>query len=203
MDAQDRERLDADRGYREVGARELALREWAALGSARERRAFEALCERLRSRNYVRRIYAEGGERLERRRAINRQWAREHKARMLAAQKRSRHRRYKARPVILRCAACGAQWCAVPWARGLAHRARHCSDRCRDRARFGHRPRWAASLIARTALDLVRVGPVTVQQVRAATGARTDAVAAALRRMAARGQLVRVRTGVYVAGPCA
>lgn len=50
----DQDRIDAARGHRIVGECELRLRDWLVLGSAKDRRDFKRLCNRL----WMRRWYA-------------------------------------------------------------------------------------------------------------------------------------------------
>lgn len=114
--------------------RQAALAEWR---HRRETREFEKLCARLRARNWVRKIYAAGGDRLGLLRAYQAKWAREHRAAQLVAQKRWRHRR-RVWPVV-QCVGCGAVF--SPWSpHGLPSIVpQYCTEACRQRARYRQR----------------------------------------------------------------
>jgi hypothetical protein len=141
-----RDDVDAERGYSEVSARELRLRDWEA---TRPDASFEKLVKRLRTRKWQREVYAEAGPRLDRirqknREAMARRW-RDDPAFRAQHIERYRDQRRKA-PVICRCIECGATWCRVLWVRGVVPSV--CGPNCA--ARYGyHRRQLAAGKVSR------------------------------------------------------
>lgn len=132
-----RESREAELGYSEVSARELRLRDWEA---TRVDENFERLVKRLRSRKWIRDVYAEGGPRLEEVRRKSREWVAAKRVsdptfRARHNEIRRGHRR-KA-PVICRCIECGATWCRVVWVRGI--QPTFCSQACSKRYRYHRR----------------------------------------------------------------
>lgn len=130
-----KEKRESEFGYREVGARELGLREWMF---NRENRGFAALVNRLRVRKWLAEVRAEGGARLERVRASARRYAAkkraEDKAGACAAERARRQAKYKASPHVFTCTECGATWCKAPWIRGP--QPTFCGTACYQRARY-------------------------------------------------------------------
>lgn len=130
-----REKREAEFGYREVGARELGLREWMF---NRENRGFDTLVNRLRVRKWAIDVRAEGGERLAKLRARKRAHvARKRAANVDLSRSKDRAKRaaaYKRNPLVLTCVECGATWCKAPWARGV--QPEFCGTACYQRARY-------------------------------------------------------------------
>lgn len=130
-----KEKRESEFGYREIGAREASLREWMF---RLENRGFDALVNRLRVKKWTAEVYAEGGARLGRLRALKRAWASKRRASDLAAARRSdrqkRAKAYKKAPLVLTCVECGATWCKAPWARGV--QPKFCGTACYQRDRY-------------------------------------------------------------------
>jgi hypothetical protein len=95
----------------------LALADWR---HRKDKREFDVLQARLSARRWLMRVYAEGGEKLERVRELARK----------RANARKERRRLKRRGRVLTCGWCGAQWCPLPRAPGAAAIAKSCSARC-------------------------------------------------------------------------
>lgn len=115
-------------GYSFTGTRSRGLYEWK---ERKDEREFKKLCNRLGVRKWVREVYEEGGERLERLRANKRR----HERKKARAAKADRDQRMRDNPRILTCY-CGARWCEVP---GDGRTRIYCSRRCQAKW-----PRWYA-----------------------------------------------------------
>lgn len=128
----------AEHGYLEVSEREVRLREWQ---DTREDAGFEKLVARLRSREWVRKVYRDGGPRLDALRKKNREWAAAKRAANLRAHRNAENERRRAQrrktPIICRCVECGATWCRVVWVRGI--QPSFCSEACSARYRYHRR----------------------------------------------------------------
>lgn len=120
-----REKREAEFGYREVSAREIGLRDWMF---KRENAGFDVLVKRLQARNWHRRVYAEGGERVERMRANCR--ASHARRRANGKELAYRRARYAKNAKVIVCRGCGAQWCKAPWVTG--RRREFCDNLCRE-----------------------------------------------------------------------
>ncbi len=155
MDADDRARLDADRGYREVGLREVRFSDWLAKGSAKERAEFKRLVWRLQAKKYwkaknpdsrarilaYRKRWRE--ENLERWRESIRKakargrkagakWYRADKKRQRAQRAAAKAARRAATIYVCQNPACGAQW-SPAGPRIPARPPKWCSLSCRGR----------------------------------------------------------------------
>lgn len=133
MNQEDRADIDAERGYSEVGARELRLREWFATHEPGEKAGdFERLVRVLRARKWEQ-------EHPERKRELKRLWARrpDVKPKLVAHVKRWRHARCRRRVETCAGPGCVVQWCRVPFGRMHGNgRPKFCSKLCRNRARY-------------------------------------------------------------------
>lgn len=116
LDAQDTDRLDADRGYREIG--ELRMRDWWVRGPAAERRSFARLCKTLWQRQYRARLSIEDP-------ALIAKWREDCRAYQARKRAVDREASKLAPPVV--CSGCGATWCAVY---GTGRPRKWCSDAC-------------------------------------------------------------------------
>jgi hypothetical protein len=166
----------------------------------KESAEFERLVARLRARNWVRKVYAEGGARLEDLRRKSREWVRRAaktptgRAR-LARSKERRRDRYRANAPVLTCQNCGAQWCRLPWLRGLAAHKRFCTESCRGKWKY--RQRVGPTAYGRT-INLVRAAVRPEWEGFGAIAARVSAspgsVGGTLRRLVEVGE-VEMRGG--------
>jgi hypothetical protein len=120
----------------------VALRDWQV---ARERRDFEALCNRLRVKKWRREVYGEGGTKLERLRANHRKYAAQPRVKSRQAElgRAKRRAAYRANPTVCTCLQCGATWC--PFQNGGVRPReipKFCSSACAQVHRY-HRKRVA------------------------------------------------------------
>lgn len=135
MDSEQKEKREAELGYRVLSRRESSLREWRFKKEMNEA-AWARLENQLRVRKWRLDLYAERGERYQRWREANRaRYQRDletSRAKAREAQTRSRaKKRRQRRGKVLTCETCAAAWCWVPWTR---HRkTRFCSTRCRSK----------------------------------------------------------------------
>lgn len=130
------EDLQAELGYREAGAKEVALREWYSLvGSSDEPaptpKAFTKLVHRLYNQKW-----REANP--EAQRAIWNRYRKtpEAKKRRSRTQHEATVARQRAAARAHKCAQCGAEWCRVP---GTYHGGRvpkFCTQKCQDRFWF-------------------------------------------------------------------
>ena len=131
-DAEDLERLDAERGYSERGEREVRLREWFSLRDENGAgpKEFEKVVNRLRVKKWVK-------ENPERRQAIALRYARkpESKARQRELGVKRRRARWIAAKSHVTCAGCGVEFCSVVAARGNVGR-KFCTDNCQARTAY-------------------------------------------------------------------
>jgi hypothetical protein len=130
-EAEDLEKLDAERGYQVRGEKEVRLREWFSLreadGGPKE---FGRLVDRLRARKWAK-------ENPSRRLQIGRSWAARNRARETARVRDWRHR--KTREQVTTCAnrECDVQWCPVPGGNLRGNKRRiYCSQTCFNRERY-------------------------------------------------------------------
>jgi hypothetical protein len=130
----DEGRFQGDRGF--LVGKNQRLADWRA---KKEQKQYDALFNRLRARNWQRKVYEQGGEKLDKLRA--RKLAHAHqpevKQRGYRLARKRRERAYKANPVECVCRACGAVWCRVYPAKGP--NPDFCGEACRQRLR--HRER--------------------------------------------------------------
>lgn len=117
------EKRDVEHGYRTVGVKGWRLLQWS---ERKDRREFNALLNRLNVRRWLKRVYGDGGAKLDGYRAGCRR-------RQL---KRGEKRRLARRGRVITCAWCDAQWCRVPRRSGPG---KTCSLRC-QRALWKSKP---------------------------------------------------------------
>jgi hypothetical protein len=151
----------AEYGYREVGGKELRLREWAA---RKDDKLFAALCARLRTRNWWAKVCAERPEKKAEVLAYRLRWANAKRAAdpqpARDYQNARRHAKYRATAPVSTCVQCGATWCRLP---GTTHRGvapRFCGARCDQAWRYandlGFRERMKANARAQHAKQKAR-----------------------------------------------
>jgi hypothetical protein len=147
MNREDREKVDAELGYRTAGARELSLRDWMTLlGDADEPaptpRAFKKLTDRLRAKNWYHTHKADddAGERKERNNARARAWTKANRSLCNKRQNKRRRAIWKAKAGAgIHCGDCGVWFCEARPRKGP--RRLFCSRACQNRtcAREWHR----------------------------------------------------------------
>lgn len=111
----------------QFGGRERRIQEWR---EKKEEEEFRKLCERLAKRNYQRKkaTHDEGRMQLK---AAQERYRKLNHAKILVSERRRKHKRYKANPVVNVCKECGASWCPLPQVK--VKRSKFCSRRCRNR----------------------------------------------------------------------
>jgi hypothetical protein len=119
MNRDDQEKVDAERGYRTAGARELSLRDWMALQGDPEEpaptpKAFKRLTDRLRAKNWYHDHKGDEGyeARRQRNNASGRTWTKAN--RKLCNQRQNKRRRaaWRARASAgIKCADCRVWFC--------------------------------------------------------------------------------------------
>ena len=224
MDPEDRDKLDAERGYREVSIREVRMGDWLVLGSRQERDEFQRLIWRLQARKHWK---AKDPERKARILAYRRQWALDHPERVKeymrkakakrrdsgATAKESRKRRAKKRAeriesIVYTCTVCGQRWQPDPSRRLPSRRPKYCSQRCRSRA--ANQRLKEAETATGSGLLIEHVGyggriellhrlggELTTARLVASLGYSKKYAAATLNDLYRRGHLRRVGRGVY------
>lgn len=158
--AEDREAVEAERGYAIRGEREVRLREWLSLREEGEKPGdFKKLVWRLRARKYWKNKEPASRARIL---AYRKQWAKDNRDRYREAvnqakrkgrkllhrpcyvreleQKRARRLRERIErhaAAIFRCVVCGAEWCtALRIGLPKAFAPKYCMQRCRSRAAY-------------------------------------------------------------------
>lgn len=172
MDVQDQERVDAERGHRITSEREVRIRDWLILGSAKDRREWKLLTNRLWMKRWRERWTPEQRAHHEARvkawKAANpekvRELVRRCKAKLRKARapsylrekaaqraKREAEKRARRAATVYTCWRCGSQWspagripCRVPTHCGRKCKAREQYERHGEKIRERNRRRWAA-----------------------------------------------------------
>jgi hypothetical protein len=116
--------------------KDRALADWR---HRKEQAEFGVLVNRLRARKWQREVYAEGGNRLERLRAVKRKHAARPAVKLAGLEnaKARRARAYRENPIVCTCVECGSTWCPLP-RRGVRP-LEFCTDACRQRYRYHER----------------------------------------------------------------